>query len=402
MTVKLYDDDPYLLEFDAAIVERLERDGRPAVVLDRTAFYAEGGGQPWDLGTLDGIAVTAVIDDGGRVVHVLECALETAQEGARIRGMVDAARRRDHMQQHHGQHLLSRAFVELQGVRTVGFHLGSDAVTIDLERGVGLSEVRRAVRRANEIVGEARPVVVRSVSRDEAERLGCGVPDEAEGVVRLVEAQGFDVQPCSGTHPRSTSEVGAVVALRAERVKGATRLHFVCGERALDAVDARLDVLDQLGSILSSPFDKLPAAARQAKDELAAARKRGQELLARALQAEAREMLAHAAEGPGGARLVVAAFDDRAPAELRGLALELAGAVPCLALLGARAEAAQLVFARTPGLADDVAGALRAALDVVGGRGGGKGDIVQGGGPGVARLDAALAAAVAYLRSGPA
>lgn len=392
MTFRLYNDDAYLFAFDATVVESLTHGGRPAAVLDRSAFYAESGGQPWDLGSLDGVPVNAVIDDGARVLHVLERPLAA---GARVHGIVDAARRRDHMQQHHGQHLLSRAFVELLGVNTVGFHLGSELTTIDLARLVSPDEVRRAVRRANEIVQQARPVTVRTLSRAEAERLGCRVPDEAGDAVRVVDAGGFDVQPCSGTHPRTTAEVGLVLALQVERYKGATRLHFVCGGRAQDAVETRLAVIDRLGALLAAPLVELPAAAERALDELARGRKREKELLERLLRFEARELLAGA--GAADVPVVVAAFDGRPAAELRALALELVATGTCVALLGTRGDAAQLVFARSKGLTADVAAALHAALDLLGGRGGGKGDVVQGGGPQVERLDEALAAAAASL-----
>lgn len=396
VTVRLHHDDPYALEFDARIVARLTHEGRPALVLDRTAFYAESGGQPWDLGTLGGVAVTAVIDDGARVLHVLERPLGA---GVGVHGVVDRARRRDHMQQHHGQHLLSRAFVERHGVETVGFHLGSQVTTIDLARAVAPDEVRDAVRRANEVVAEGRPVTVRTLTRAEAGRLGCRVPAEAGEAVRVVDAGGFDVQPCSGTHPRTTAEVGLVLALQAERYKGGTRLHFVCGERAQGAVATRQDALDRLGAILRAPLLELPAAAERALEELARARKREKELIDRLLRFEARELLAQAAPGTTGVRVVVVAFDARPAAELRALALELTRAGRCVALLGARGEAAQLVFARSKGLEADVAGALQAALPIVGGRGGGQGDVVQGGGPQVERVDDALAAATARLRT---
>lgn len=403
MTLRLFDDDPYLLEFEARVTAETEHQGRPAVVLDRSAFYAEGGGQPWDLGTLDDVPVTAVVDEGGRLLHVLERPLARAAGGATVRGRVDGQRRLDHRQQHHGQHLLSRAFVELHDVRTQGFHLGAEAVTIDLQRAVTPDEVRRALERANQVVQEARPVSVRCVGRDEALALGHAVPPEAGAVVRLVEAQGFDAQPCSGTHPRTTAEVGPIVALRSERHKGATRLHFACGRRALEAVQARLAALDELGALLSAPPEGAVAAARQTLAELAAARKRGDELLARALRGEARELLAQARPTHDGRPLVVAALGPRPAAELRALALEATGLAPCTVLLGARGDdAAALVFARTPGGSADLGAALRAALAVLGGRGGGRGDVVQGGGPEVARLDEALAAARDALSTGPA
>ncbi|MFI4946225.1 MAG: alanine--tRNA ligase-related protein, partial [Burkholderiales bacterium] len=120
MTERLYSADPYLLAFEARVVARREHEGRPAVILDRTAFYAESGGQPWDTGTLGDARVVAVIEDGPDVLHVLDRPLA----GERVQGRVDAQRRRDHMQQHHGQHLLSRAFVVAAQAETVAFHLG--------------------------------------------------------------------------------------------------------------------------------------------------------------------------------------------------------------------------------------------------------------------------------------
>ncbi len=122
MTERLFRDDPYLIEFDASVVARREHEGRPAVVLDRTAFYAESGGQPSDAGTLDAVPVLAVIDQGPDILHVLERPLE----GTSVHGRVDGPRRRDHLQQHHGQHLLSAAFVEVAKARTVSVHLGHD------------------------------------------------------------------------------------------------------------------------------------------------------------------------------------------------------------------------------------------------------------------------------------
>jgi alanyl-tRNA synthetase len=160
VTERLHRDDPYLLEFDAVVRERREHQGRPAVVLDRTAFYAESGGQPWDLGLLEDARVVAVIEDGGGVVHVLDRPIAAD----RVHGRVDAARRRDHMQQHHGQHLLSKAFVELAQAATVAFHLGGEDTTVDLDRFVGQEQARAAETRVNDVVWQARPVRVASLT----------------------------------------------------------------------------------------------------------------------------------------------------------------------------------------------------------------------------------------------
>jgi len=388
-TRRLFREDAYLLEFNARVTGRVLHEGRPAVTLDQTAFYAESGGQPWDTGSLNGVAVVAVID-GDQIVHVLDGALE----GERVTGRVDAARRRDHREQHHGQHLLSRAFEELSRARTVSFHLGSDAVSVDLDRELSDAQLRAAEERANEVIWAARPVVVRTVTQAEAAALGVEPPKDAGDAIRLVEAEGFDRQPCGGTHPRSTSEVGLVVILGRERYKGGSRVRFVCGHRALEAFRLRARALDRLTSLLSSPLDELADAAQRLLDERSLAQKRVRELFLKSLDAEAERLLASAAGSPP---VVVARHDGWAPDELRALAQRLVSLRPCVALLGARSAKAQLVFAQSEGLPHDIPVLLQAAVAQLGGRGGGKGNLAQGGGDNVDCLDAALARAAAAV-----
>jgi alanyl-tRNA synthetase len=393
MTLRLYREDPYLLEFDATVVARTLHDGRPAVVLDRTAFYAESGGQPWDTGTLDGAPVVAVVEKDDQVLHVLGAPLVAD----RVRGRVDAERRRDHRQQHHGQHLLSRAFVDVAKARTLSFHLGAEVSSIDLDREVGAADIRAAELRTNEIVWEARPVRVRTVTRAEAEALGATAPDEAGDAVRLVEAEGFDLQPCGGTHPRSTAEVGVVLVLDHERYKSGSRVRFVCGHRAVGTVRERTDILARLSALLSAPLTELPAAAQRIAEGLLAAERRARDLLERALEGEARRLLAAA---PGSPPVVVATYEGWPPADLRALALQVVGLTPCVALLASRADKAHLVFAQSDGLPFDVPALLRDALVLVGGRGGGRGNVAQGGGDGVEHLADALARAASIVRDG--
>jgi alanyl-tRNA synthetase len=392
MTERLYRDDPYLLEFHARVVARRDDQGRPAVVLDRTAFYAESGGQPWDTGELGGARVLAVVERGDEIVHVLDRPLE---EGAAVRGRVDAERRRDHRQQHHGQHLLSRAFVDLHAAQTISFHLGADVSTIDLDREVGEAAVRAAEDRANEVVWEGRPVTVRVVSRAEAAAAGIKVPEEAGDAVRLVDAAGFDAQACGGTHPRTTSEVGVVLVLDHERYKGGSRVRFVCGHRAVSAFRRRAAVLADLATVFSSSLEDLPSAARRAVETIAESERQRRLLLERALEGEARRLLADHAERPA---LVVATYDGWPPADLRVLAQKLVALAPAVALLGSRADKAHLVFAQSAGLGHDVPGLLRQAVAALGGRGGGKGDLAQGGGDRLDLLGKALDGAARTVR----
>jgi alanyl-tRNA synthetase len=387
VTLRLYREDAYLLEFEARVLERREHEGHPAVVLDRTAFFAASGGQPSDSGRLGGIPVLDVVEEGDAVIHVLEQELTDDSP----RGEVDATRRRDNRQQHHGQHLLSRALTELHGARTLSVHLGRQENTVDVDRPLSAPQIRAAEARACEVIWEARPVTVRTVPRSEAEALGVTAAEHAGDDVRLVEAEGFDLQACSGTHPRSTAEVGLVLVLGSERYKSGVRLRFLCGHRALEATHARVEAVDRLAAIHSAPLPELPEAAERLKQQLAEAERRGKLLLARALKGEARELLAAQSARPAQ---IVATFDDRPPGELRSLADEIVSLEPAVALLASRGEKAHLVFAQSPGLPHDIPALLRRALELLGGRGGGRGDVAQGAGPNLDRLDEALRTAL--------
>jgi alanyl-tRNA synthetase len=413
VTERLYRDDPYLLDFDAVVVARRLHDDRPAVVLDRTAFYAESGGQPWDTGTLGGSRVVAVVEENGDILHVLDAPITED----RVHGQVNGPRRLDHMQQHHGQHLLSRALVEVASARTLSFHLGAEEVTIDLDRHVSDEDLPKAETRTNAIVWQARPVSVREVTRQEAESLlassvgrlhGGPAPDErahnrsaralddAGERIRLIEVQGFDVQACGGTHPRSTAEVGVVLVLSHERYKGGSRIRFVCGHRAVAAVHRRQQVLDEVGAAFSSGLAGLAEAGRRVLSQLRESERRGQDLLDRAMEGEARRLLAEAGASAG---VVVHAYDGWPAADLHVLAGHLVALAPCVALLGSRADKAHLVFAQSEGLPHDVPALLREALVLVGGRGGGRGNLAQGGGDRIGGLDDALTQAERAVRA---
>src|SRR6185503_3529015 len=186
MTDRLYYTDPYLKAFDAT-VDRVEaRDGRVLVRLDRTAFYPTSGGQPFDTGLLGGSRVVDVVDEeDGSIAHVVE-GTGTLDAGRAVQGEIDWARRFDHMQQHTGQHVLSAAFDRLFGARTISFHLGSDASTIDLARELTPKEIATAEKEANRVVWEDRPVAVRFVSAQEAATLPLRKESGREGTLRLI------------------------------------------------------------------------------------------------------------------------------------------------------------------------------------------------------------------------
>lgn len=391
MTTRLFWTDPYLVEFDARVLARREHEGRPAVVLDQTAFYAESGGQPSDTGTLEGVPVVSVLEGGDAILHVLAARVE----GETVHGIVDAERRRDHRQQHHGQHLFSRTLLDLHRADTIGFHLGREVSTVDLDREISMPQALAACRRANEVVWEARPVRVRMVSRDEAAALGVPAAEHVGEQVRLVEVEGFDLNPCGGTHPRTTAEVGLVLVTSVERYKGGARVGFVCGHRALALAERRNLALDEVASVLQAPREELGAAARHLVDRLAEADKRTRDLADRLLDAEADALLAACTSLPA---VIARVFEGRPAEGLRVLALKLVRRRPCVALLGSRTDKAHVVFAQSEGQPHDIPALLREAVARLGGRGGGRGDVAQGGGDRIEALDTAIEAAARAVR----
>ncbi len=246
-TRRLFDEDSHLCEFESRIVA-LRPDG-PWIALEETAFYPEEGGQRPDRGNLSGVPVVDLaIDEDRTIWHRLESDPGWTS-GQNVAGHVDPAIRRAHRQQHTGQHLLSRAFVEVLGAETRAFHMGEETSTIDIENGeIDFERLRAVEEIANAVVVEDHPVIV-----TETPRPG-GTP------LRMVSVQGFDEQHCCGTHVKATGEVGLIKVLRWEKVKGMTRVHFVCGDRSLRAFQGLLEATDGAARALSAAWSDLPRA----------------------------------------------------------------------------------------------------------------------------------------------
>jgi alanyl-tRNA synthetase len=390
---RLYYADAYLREFDARVIERLTWNSRPAVILESTAFYPTTGGQPHDTGTLNGVDVIDVVEreSDGAVVHVLAGELQ----GDTVHGEIGWARRFDHIQQHTGQHILSQAFTVALAADTVSFHLGAEVSTVDLNR-VSLSEdqLDKAEALANEVVFSDRSVRARFVDREELATLPLRQPPQVAGPVRIVEVAGFDWSPCGGTHCRRTGEVGLIKIVRAERRGAETRVHFLCGERALADYRRKNRLVLDLAARFSVGDWELTDAVERLSEEARANRKQVRAFQEQLLDYEAAALVA-GAEKLGGARVVRRAYTDRTVDEIRHLAQRLTAEPGVIALLGQGSVGgkAQLVFARSADLPHDMNVLLRTACRAVGGGGGGRPNFAQGGGPDGARVEEALAAA---------
>jgi alanyl-tRNA synthetase len=382
-TVRLYYADAYRADFNARVVDR--SDGGRRVYLDSTAFYPTSGGQPNDVGTLAGIPVTDVVDEGGRIAHLLMSALGT---DALIEGKIDWNRRFDHMQQHTGQHLLSAVFEDLFGARTVSVHFGDAHSTLDLETdSLSGEKLARAERRANEVIAENRAVTVSF--EDSASAIGLRKAADREGALRIVSIDGLDRSACGGTHVRATGEIGCALLRGTERIRKTTRIEFLCGLRAVERSRADYSALAAIASTLSAAIGDVPAlVASQAAQlkEVDQARRR----LERDLAAyRARAMFERPPGSVGETRVVFQGGAAQTMDQLRTLgqaALEIERVV----LVATTSEGNGLLVAATEDSGADAGKLIRESLGAVGGKGGGSPRLAQGTGPSAELVTKAL------------
>src|SRR6478609_7721876 len=381
MTDRLYYHDSFLYDFDARVVEAFSREGKHAIVLDRTAFYPTSGGQVHDLGVLiaDGqqVAITEVADEeDGRILHF---AAASFPAGTQIHGTVDAVRRRDHVQQHSGQHVLSAAFIQLFNMPTVSFHMGEDSCTIDLEtNGLSAAQAQKAELLANEVIAEDRPVSIRFVPLEEARQLGLRkLPPKQTGDLRLIDITDFDLTACGGTHVRATGQIGSILLRKIEKVKQGVRVEFVCGLRAANTARRDYTTLTEAAALYSSHIYDVPEQARKSLAETKAAGKAQHKLLEELAELYAERLLAQTGGSP---QVITQFFLDRDVLFIKLLAQKLtAGKSAVIALLASGAGQPTLVFAQTPGQKSNMGQLMKDAMAQLGGRGGGSADMAQGG-----------------------
>jgi alanyl-tRNA synthetase len=404
-TERLYYDDSHLIEFEARVTDKTERvSGWTAVTLDRTAFYPTGGGQPSDTGTLAGLRVLECIDDEGNgVLHVIQG--RAPQIGETVKGRVDWARRLDHIQQHTGQHILSQAFVTLFNAPTRGFRVMQDFCEIDVELNNPTNEsIERAVELANNVIWDDRQITIKSVTSEEAAKLPLRKEPSREGVLRLIEIEGFDQTPCGGTHAYRTGEVGMMVVRSWERAGGLTRIEFLAGGRALADYRLANKTARGVAALFSAGRDDATKLAARMSEENKELQRRVRTLEEVTAKVEADELLANVSPnavgdtGLAAIRVIAQVFENRDAESLKRLAQALIAHPHTVALLGSRdKDAARLVFARSEDASGDMNALMRDACAMLEGRGGGKPDLAQGGGKNVGKLSEAVELAMKNL-----
>ena len=274
-TVRLYYENAFMQDFTAAVESCQAVKNGFAVILDRTAFYPEGGGQPADRGTLGEARVLDVHEKDGVVTHLCDRALSV---GAEVSGHIDWARRFDHMQQHSGEHIISGLLCSTFHCDNVGFHMGADVVTIDYNAPITWEQALEVERRANAYIWADHPIRIWYPSPEELAALPYRSKKALTGPVRITEFPGADMCACCGTHVASSGQVGLVKLLSCQKFRDGVRLELLCGQRALDYLAACWEQARQIGQALSVKPTAAAASVTRLQEELLTAREKAARL----------------------------------------------------------------------------------------------------------------------------
>jgi len=386
VTKRLYYDNSYLTAFESAVVA--SSDDRRVLFLDQSAFYPSSGGQPNDLGTLNGVAVTDVIDQEDRVAHVLAEPLADT----RVQGQIDWTRRFDHMQQHSGQHLLSAVLEELFGAKTLSFHLGSETSTLDLSvPSFEPQQIRNAERRANELIWENRPLQV--TYEDAAGAEGLRKASERTGTLRIVNIADYDRSACGGTHVRATGEIGTLLIRKLDKIRGTVRMEFLAGNRAISRARTDFDLLLRAAQLFSSTLEEVPNLVATQLERLTDAEKARRKLATELAQLQGKELHSQTEAGVDGLRRRLERYA-KGPIEddtrTRAQSFAAGGKAVFLAV---SEEPATVLLACSTDAEQHAGNLLKPLLQQAGGRGGGSAQLAQGSVP----VKDALAGIIASL-----
>ena len=362
---RLYEENPFLTTFDAVVESCVQGKKGYDIILNRTAFYPEGGGQPWDTGTLGGVKVLEVHTREGRVVHTCDAPLA---EGASVSGTIDWARRFDLMQQHSGEHMVSGMAHDKWGCENVGFHLGAEAVTIDLSLPLTPEQLRELEEDVNRYIWEDHPIEIAYPSREELAAIPYRSKKELTGQVRIVTFPGADCCACCGTHVSSSGQVGLVKFLSAEKFREGVRIQLLCGGRALRHLNAVWAQNARISHLLSAKaLDTAPAVERLLEET--------EQLKARRAALEDAAFARRAREHQGAGDVLL--FEEGlTPDSLRRLCdavLHTCGG-RCACFSGSETEGYKYAMGQAGGDLRPLTKEMNQALN---GRGGGKPDFVQ-------------------------
>ncbi len=378
-TTKLYYEDAYKSSFSTKVIQKKKADdGRLFILLAETAFYPTGGGQPCDIGTINGVDVVEVVEVNREIRHYVE---EFPEEND-VFCEINWPRRFDYMQQHAGQHILSAAFEDVWSYKTISFHLGKEICTIDLEvPSITNEELEKVELAANRMILANHPIETKWVSQDELTHYNLRKELSVTDNIRLVIIPDIDYNGCGGTHPHSTGQVSGVKILGWEKQKKHIRIQFVCGARVLNQLQAKHTVIEKLTGLLNAPQEEMIQATDKMVKTSIGLEMKVEELTNRLLQYEAKELVEERDH-----KVIAKVFVGREIQELQQLARAIIhsenenGIETVIIFVVEQEDKTQIVLARTDNIEVNLNVALKEVLALMNGKGGGKPSFVQGGG----------------------
>jgi len=386
---KLYYENPYQTEFTAEVINVIEKGNKYHVELNETCFYPEGGGQPSDTGHINGNLVTYVYEENGTIYHILEV---KPLKIHKVKCRIDFEKRYDYMQQHLGQHLLSACISHLFNANTIGFHLGLNSASIDLDKVIGGTEIKDAQMKANDIILKNIKVEVLYPTNSELKKLSLKkIPVKVGEKIRIVKIGDIDVNPCCGIHPSSTIEVQLINVIKFEKYKTGIRIEFICGQRAVSDYDLKHEAIEKMSKLLSCNNASVLSVVERLSGELNRAITEKRALKATVATYEVQNMLTEATK-IDDVRVLKCIYDNGDLKYANMLATKLVSSPKVIVLFGVKSQdKANLLFMCSKDLKilrmDSL---LKDAITLIDGKGGGSEFSAQGGGKNNNNLDSSL------------
>lgn len=389
MTQKLYYEKQYIKEFTAEIINVIEKDKEFHIELDKTAFFPGGGGQPFDIGKIEGSVISYVYEKDGIIYHVSD---KKPIKIHKAKCSINWDLRFDGMQQHLGQHVLSAAFIEAFGCNTVGFHLGKDICTIDLDKQLSDEDLVKAEDLANNYIFDDRQVEFFFPSKSELKKLSLRkVPNIDNEPLRIVKIEDVDITACCGLHPKSTLEIQAIKILKKEKYKGNMRLEFICGKRVIMEAFKKFKFSNRLCKTLNCNEDEALVKVNTITNELNSLIAENKNLKSQIADFEVQNIL-NSCEVINNIRIVKNIFSNSDIKYVNLLASRLVFNENVIVLFGIKSEAiANLLFMCSKNIKGlSMNDLLKDAISLIDGKGGGSPFSAQGGGKSINNLESSI------------
>lgn len=386
---KLYYEDQYLKEFTAEIIGVIEKNNLYYVSLDKTAFFPGGGGQHCDLGYIDNHKVIDIVEENGEIYHVTQTKPIKIH---RVNCKIDWDRRLDGMQQHLGQHVLSGCFFKLFNANTVSIHLGNEISTVDIQGYLDEESIRKAERMANEIIYQNIGVNFLTPSKKELKKLNLrrDLPNTNEQI-RVVQIGDLDINACCGVHPSRTLDLQAIKIKRWEKHKGATRIEYLAGKRAIEDYFKKDDFRNQICKFLNCGEQDAINSVNKLSNELKACKDENRQIKIEISDYQIKDMIM-SAENLGDISVITKIYESGDLKHISKIAEKIVLNDNMIVLLGVKnEEKANLIFAASKNINSiSMSDLLKDAITLIDGRGGGSKFLAQGGGKNSSNLQGVI------------